>query len=409
MERITRQYAEVLCAGAGKARIGRQYVEVLGTVSLSSVSVDATDTLDLTDVGVGVRGATGEATDTLVLSDAADAEHILAASDLLTLIDNAIGSNNHQFVSDLLELNEAVGLLGVYNLSSADTLELTDGATVLSPRVDASDILTLHDKANLARDFRALSSLVLHDKADYRGPRLLSASDLLQRTGYRVDPTGAVVTYPIGLSDFASAALIPATPRTASHRLSLRERAVGIVIRADAIPATASDTLTLTDMAARNQLLGATSRLVLTNLATAVVTKVIRETLVLHESATVKQVLNLSASDLLTLHDALAYVTRPESVQWQYHPLIGSGFAGQPTPPASSLAGPVSGIGSVRFVWPAAAPTDSMVLRSPEFGNKDRLTFTRISRETRGGTLIVFADPYSTCVRSFKFVYFDFV
>ena len=32
-------------------------------------------------------------------------------------------------------------------------------------------------------------------------------------------------------------------------------------------------------------------------------------------------------------------------------------------------------------------------LRSPEFGNKHRLTMNRINRETRGGTLLVFADP----------------
>jgi hypothetical protein len=31
-------------------------------------------------------------------------------------------------------------------------------------------------------------------------------------------------------------------------------------------------------------------------------------------------------------------------------------------------------------------------LRNPELGNKDRLQFNRISRETRGGTLIVYAD-----------------
>ena len=38
-------------------------------------------------------------------------------------------------------------------------------------------------------------------------------------------------------------------------------------------------------------------------------------------------------------------------------------------------------------------PTDNVVLRAPDFGNKDRLGFNRVLRETRGGTLIVFADP----------------
>ena len=37
--------------------------------------------------------------------------------------------------------------------------------------------------------------------------------------------------------------------------------------------------------------------------------------------------------------------------------------------------------------------TDSVTLRAPNLGNKDRLSFNRIVRETRGGTLVVFADP----------------
>ena len=37
--------------------------------------------------------------------------------------------------------------------------------------------------------------------------------------------------------------------------------------------------------------------------------------------------------------------------------------------------------------------SDSVTLRAPNLGNKDRLSFNRILRETRGGTLVVFADP----------------
>ena len=47
-----------------------------------------------------------------------------------------------------------------------------------------------------------------------------------------------------------------------------------------------------------------------------------------------------------------------------------------------------------QLFYPAdGAVTDSVTLRAPNLGNKDRLSFNRILRETRGGTLIVFADP----------------
>jgi len=47
----------------------------------------------------------------------------------------------------------------------------------------------------------------------------------------------------------------------------------------------------------------------------------------------------------------------------------------------------------VQLYWPVDARTITVTLREPEFDNKDRLRFQRINRETRGGTLIVFADP----------------
>jgi hypothetical protein len=47
-----------------------------------------------------------------------------------------------------------------------------------------------------------------------------------------------------------------------------------------------------------------------------------------------------------------------------------------------------------QLLYPAAGTvTDSVTLRAPNLGNKDRLSFNRVLRETRGGTLVVYADP----------------
>jgi len=49
---------------------------------------------------------------------------------------------------------------------------------------------------------------------------------------------------------------------------------------------------------------------------------------------------------------------------------------------------------SMRLLYPATGiATDSITLPAPDFGNRDRLSFNRVLRETRGGTLIVYADP----------------
>jgi hypothetical protein len=47
----------------------------------------------------------------------------------------------------------------------------------------------------------------------------------------------------------------------------------------------------------------------------------------------------------------------------------------------------------VRLFYPTTSPTLEVNIRVPEFGNRERLNFTRINRESRGGTLQIFADP----------------
>jgi hypothetical protein len=48
---------------------------------------------------------------------------------------------------------------------------------------------------------------------------------------------------------------------------------------------------------------------------------------------------------------------------------------------------------NVQFAYPLTSVTHTLTLRGPELGNRERMQFQRINRETRGGTLIVFADP----------------
>jgi len=47
-----------------------------------------------------------------------------------------------------------------------------------------------------------------------------------------------------------------------------------------------------------------------------------------------------------------------------------------------------------------AAIARQLTLRAPEFQDRDRNAYTRVSRETRGGTLIVYSDPVWPSVRS---------
>ena len=102
----------------------------------------------------------------------------------------------------------------------------------------------------------------------------------------------------------------------------------------------------------------------------------------------------LSAESGLTLGQVFVYESPTNDIEFLYKPRIGQSLPGSPTPPPGTLVyAPDTDYPPTTFLYPAVSPSDTLTLRSPELGNKDRLAFNRISRETRGGTLVVYADP----------------
>ncbi len=95
-------------------------------------------------------------------------------------------------------------------------------------------------------------------------------------------------------------------------------------------------------------------------------------------------------------HALTYYVPNPCGTK-AYTPYIGENTtSGSPTPPDASLPF-ASGLPEgerFQLLYPGLGEaTDTVELRAPNLDNKERLSFTRINRETRGGRLIVFADP----------------
>jgi hypothetical protein len=120
-----------------------------------------------------------------------------------------------------------------------------------------------------------------------------------------------------------------------------------------------------------------------------------------HELGFVQSVIALGIFPL-TIEHALGlqqsctiYSESDKKLGKQYHPFLGFGSTDNPTPPNSILTGTnLTVTAPFQFVWPSTGTvTDWITLRAPEFGNKDKLTFNRVNRETRGGSLIVYANP----------------
>ena len=345
--RVSRQIVEVLATGNGKLRVSRQAVEVLTATSVP----------------------TGQ-------------EHDVAASDALALNQaaGAVVRNLHPSATDTLTLSSTAGVV-FNNLhpSLADTLALSQTAVAVVQRGSV---------------FSASSRLWLAHAAKVVAPRSLDVQDALDtvQQQYNAD-TGAMLDVIVGLQDVATATLTPATSRPTLDRLSFAEQVVAVVLRPDAKPAVALDTVVLVDNAWLNGTPGASSVLALGDVADATVGKVFRDAFTLTDLAAVNHIGGAVVSSVLAIDHSVAFIVVRPDTRWQYTPFVGTGAAANPLPPPAVLHGPVPGIGTCRFVFPVVSPTVFVALRSPEFGNKDRLQFNRISRETRGGTLVVFADP----------------
>jgi hypothetical protein len=131
--------------------------------------------------------------------------------------------------------------------------------------------------------------------------------------------------------------------------------------------------------------------LTLTQLARAGKGGLVEQTLALVQTVVNKSVFRRTIPQALGLNQSVTYFIVQGCVTKQYSPFVGgtsvSGYTAPSTTAPTLVRGPMT------LTYPYVSPTSTLVFRNPEFGDKDRLLFNRVNRETRGGTLIVFADP----------------
>lgn len=109
-----------------------------------------------------------------------------------------------------------------------------------------------------------------------------------------------------------------------------------------------------------------------------------------------------SATSIIPIKQSVAFQLIADTSRCYYTPFIGdSSDPDAPTPPSATLPTQSFDATITRFklVVPsfgeigAGSPDDSIILRAPEFGNREGIAHTRVSRETTRRTLLVFRDP----------------
>jgi len=124
----------------------------------------------------------------------------------------------------------------------------------------------------------------------------------------------------------------------------------------------------------------------------------------LGQSVSVSVVYNRAAGNTINPKSTLGFLYIQDTTFCDYAPSVGTTTdPDAPTPPPVTPPTLTYTSNNVELSYPVVTPTEVLTLRGPELGNRDRLSPHRINRETRGGTLTVYADPIWPKVKQLEF------
>lgn len=128
------------------------------------------------------------------------------------------------------------------------------------------------------------------------------------------------------------------------------------------------------------------SVLALTQTLSAYVAKFARNDLALIQNLLLQIIRNRALTSGLELVQSLSYVIPNRISLCTYSPFRGLDS------PVPAIA-PTTSTGTLTLMFPPTSPSSTVVLRNPDFGNQNSLAFQRINRTSRGGTLLIYANP----------------
>lgn len=365
-------------------RVTRQVVEVL---TLDNLEQSLTSTLSLTQEAKQLAN-NQSASSTLSLTGTAEDNTIqIDIQNQLNLTQSA--TNNIKFVSasNVLSLIDLAERGQDILQSLSNTLALIDSANQNQKVESVANILNLQQSIILVTNndvfIEVESSLSLTDTAQL-GNRIFNRT--LGPGISDPDPLELIQTIQLsGIRSFSISDLL-----TFTQQISINKN---VTINLTSFLSLAQEVGRVFDLSAANilDLVQVAERIFsvssVLNLTQAVIVQSPKEA---ENTFSLVQAINLlaeftrSASNTLGLSQTvgLRFATIDTC---QYDPQVGTG--------GFTTTDPTFGIATLTLTHPFVTPTTTLVLRNPNFGNTENFQFSRINRESRGGTLLVFRDP----------------
>lgn len=337
------------------------------------------------------------ASDTLDIQQNAHAaeEYELSLTSALSIVQVAANSGPLPVsASSVIVVSSSADAGNDKNRDAEDTISLVSEADGYAAR-QATSTLTLTQSAIGYSTQRVSNEIELSQAVNVAKPIYVSASNELVEYEETFDPdTLEFVTTETGLTQTASGAVQRAP--SVHHYIQWTSVANGYADYASGITETAESILSLSQVAQISNPQDAENALSFAQVASAQVSQYNPQSSLsltqVASAATVRA--SIAATSAIAIQQAVRFAIERSSVTCEYSPFVGATTdPNAPEPPSVTLP-TVSELTGVRLLYPVSGmPTNTVLLRSPNFGEIDRLSFDRINRETRGGTLQIFADP----------------
>lgn len=351
--RITRQDVDIAATTSGALRVTRQMVEVL-TKAEAGTNVDATQNL--------------------LFSDSASREIFPVVQSLIfTHTIDVIGPSDKSEEQDLI-FSDAASTTQTYARTVAQALGFSQEVFVTPTYAYAEQELIFTDSASVPGERTVEHSVIFTHQAWTED--IVFEHDLIF-----TQLAGAGHTFPGGLE------------RSASNNLVFTDVATKALLIVGGTDLDAENNLVFTQFAGFPQEVGAQQILTFTDEVQRDWNIWVEHTAIFDQDDAGYVVdRNLSSESNIIFKHTFMFENLAGSTCY-YDPILVQG-SDPDAPTAPTAAKPTfTYYDNVLLYYPTDTPTMSVQLRAPNMGDRDRIQNLRINRESRGGTLQVFADP----------------
>lgn len=329
--------------------------------------VSTLDIQQLADHAVKIRSVTQN----IEFTQQANLEIIRTASSVITFTQEALNGHVFSQATSVLLVNQNARNSSIKEAFHDVSLNLQHAAKVNIKMVSASNELLLSQAVTGTFPFYGVAESQLTTVTEVFDPSTVSFIEVT-----------AGIDHSVGLTLIQGQRI--------QHYLQWNQSANGENNRADGIEVDASDTLSLSDISQKSRVASAEHFLPLSHsLVHYVAQHQPENTIQFSQAAEVTIDTARAVTSALAVTHAVRFVHEQGHTDCYYSPFVGSTTdPNAPAPPPATLPSD-SGENGFKLI----AGSDVLQLRSPNLGDIDRLAMDRINRETRGGTLVIFADP----------------